>query len=258
MTNMNVTDAIYQQNKGESESGALGSILEWAGNNPPQWDKYKLAAWDIDQLEKVMPFVESHYWSDRESVNVFNVIGTVHPDYIGLSWREFLHQGKRMPVNQDLLQSNPIYYSETQVKQPSMLYISLDGKSWYINGDGNHRTCLARFHFARMNALGRTSEALVHGVTVDDYRVNWRLFDAYQNLQASLLKSKRNHGQIAIKRENFARRDGPGWKLDSYRTQLIFNSNSGEEISLTYEEATELAYLIKNNPVKFFKRWLKR
>ena len=170
---------------------ALGSIVDWARENPPQWDKYTLVAWDLDQLEKVMPFVESHYWSDRESVNVFNVIGTLHPDYIGLSWREFLHQGKRMPVNQDLLRSNPIYYSETQVKQPSMLYISLDGKSWYINGDGNHRTCLARFHFARMNALGLASEALVHGVTVDDYRVNWRLFDAYQSLNNALLKSKK-------------------------------------------------------------------
>jgi hypothetical protein len=151
-----------------------------------------------------------------------------------------------------------MYYSDTAVKQPSMLYISLDGKSWFVNGDGNHRTCLARFHFARMNALGKSSEALVHGVTMDDYRVNWRLYEAYRNLQAALLKSKRNHGQVSVKHENFARRDGPGWKLDSYRTQLVFNSSSGEEVSLDHEQAAELAYLIKNNPITFLKRWLKR
>jgi len=32
--------------------------------------------------------------------------------------------------------------------------VSLNGKHWYVNGDGNHRTCLAKFHFARLSALG--------------------------------------------------------------------------------------------------------
>ena len=35
-------------------------------------------------------FVVSSYWSDQASVNLGDVCGTMHPDYAGLTWREFL------------------------------------------------------------------------------------------------------------------------------------------------------------------------
>lgn len=203
-------------------------ITQWASDNTPYWADKKLEAWDQNKLEQLQPFVKSHYWSDRESINVFAVVGTAHPDYIGLTWNEFLRQGKRMKGNQRLLESNPIYYEETYVKQPSMLYVSIDGSHWYVNGDGNHRTCLARFQFERLNEQGM-AKTMVHGVTVDDYRIDWELYEVYLELQKQLDKSP-NLGRLSSQRTTLSREDSSGWKIDYYETHIKFINDKGEQL----------------------------
>lgn len=217
-------------------------ITDWVRHNRAHWANTRIEAWDDNRLQNLMPFVRSHYWSDRHSVNVFSVVGTAHPDYIGLSWEEFLREGKRMKVNQHLLQTNPQYYFETGVKQPSMLYVSLNGKHWYVNGDGNHRTCLARFHFERMSALGRDpqTQTMVHGVTVDDYRVDWKLVDVFHKLRAVLDRKQGYLGRIEGYRVHIGREDGPAWKIDRYDPTIRYTDAKGGEQILKQEAAQDL------------------
>lgn len=215
-------------------------IAEWAFSSPnkPHWMSAPIEAWDDNRLQSLMPFVRSHYWSDRHSVNVFSVVGTAHPDYIGLTWGEFLRKGKRMKVNQHLLQTNPQYYFDTGVKLPSMLYVSLNGKHWYVNGDGNHRTCLARFHFERLNAMGLDPQTMVHGVTVDDYRVDWKLFDVFTKLRAALDQTRA--GRVEGYRYHRGREDGPAWKIDRYEPQIRYTAPNEQESLLNHDAAHEL------------------
>lgn len=224
-------------------------ITDWVRHNQAHWAGTRIEAWDDNRLLNLMPFVRSHYWSDRHSVNVFSVVGTAHPDYIGLSWEEFLRQGKRMKVNQHLLQANPQYYFETGVKQPSMLYVSLNGKHWYVNGDGNHRTCLARFHFERMSALGSDpqTQTMVHGVTVDDYRVDWKLVDVFQKLRAALDQKRAFLGRIEGYRVHIGREDGPAWKIDRYDPTIRYTDAKGGEQILKQEAAQDLLLELKQS-----------
>ena len=114
-----------------------------------------------------MRFVKETYWQDSASVNIFRVTGTQHDyNYIGLSWIEFLEQGKRMPLNLNWFKTNPDYYHQTNKKIPSMYYQSINGGDMYVGGDGNHRTAICKAFFYL------TGETTIHGVTVTDYRID--------------------------------------------------------------------------------------
>lgn len=230
-------------------------IVEWARKNRPHWSRTVIDRWDDNRMQALMPFVRSHYWSDRHSINVFSVVGTAHPDYAGLTWEHFLQTGKRMPANQALLRTNPQYYFDTEVKHPSMLYVSLNGKHWYVNGDGNHRTCLAKYHFTRPDSGGFGSQTMVHGVTVDDYRIDWRLYDAYLKLKEAVRERKKGES-VEGYRYHVGREDGPAWKIDRYDPKIRFIDGQGLEQLLDHEEArTKLASFGKS--INQFLSWLK-
>jgi hypothetical protein len=216
-------------------------IDDWVKSNRLYWAGQTILPWDEKLLMEVTPFVTSHFWSDRHSINVYSVIGTAHPDYINLSWERFLEAGKRMSINKRLLVSNPGYYLETDVKHPPMQYVSLDGERWYLNGDGNHRTCLARFHFERLNANGIPSKTMIHGVAVDSYRVDWALLELYRRIKRVLQSGRVKHaGHLECTRDHVAREDGPAWKLDSYKPDLRYVQPDGAVMKLDWESATRL------------------
>lgn len=235
----------------------LGAITAWADANPLHWAANKIEAWDDNRLQALMPFVRSHYWSTSHSVNVFSVVGTAHPDYIGLTWDEFLRTGKRMSVNQHLLETSPQYYFDTMVKQPTMLYVSLNGKHWCVNGDGNHRTCLARFHFERMNAAGHPSQTMIHGVTVDDYRVDWRLYDVFMKLQALMDTRQSRPGRVEGFRHHTGREDGPAWKIDRFDPKIRYQPQQGEERLLDLAAAHQLLHELTQRRAGLL-GWLRR
>jgi hypothetical protein len=237
-------------------------IIDWVEKSPPYWADHIIKSWDWDRdnWNEITPFVTSHFWSDRHSLNVYSVIGTAHPDYAGLTWMQFLKSGKRMRGNQLLLQSNPDYYLETAVKHPSLLYVSLDGKDWYVNGDGNHRTCLARFQFERLNEQGDPSQTMLHGVWVDDYRVDWLLFDLYQRIGQILQSGKIKHAKrIECVSKHLSREDGPAWKIDIYLPQLKLINQDGSFVMLDHD-ATRiyLGQLERQLNGGFFLWWLAR
>ena len=219
----------------------IGDIDEWVKSNRLHWAGQTILPWDEKLFLEVAPFVTSHFWSDRHSINVYSVIGTAHPDFVYLSWDQFLATGQRMSFNKRLLHANPGYYLETDVKHPSMLYVSLDGEGWYVNGDGNHRTCLARFHFEQLNANGIPSKTMIHGVTVDSYRVDWALLELYRRIQRALRAGRGKHaGHLECARVHVARENGPAWKLDSYKPFLRYVQADGVVMKLDRESATSL------------------
>lgn len=235
-------------NPSELEPASLRTlpIAIWVEDNRPHWMDDQIETWDDNRLMALMPFVRSHFWSDRHSINVYSVVGTAHPDYQGLTWGQFLAQGRRMRENQRLLQSNPGYYDETTVKAPSMLYVSLDGKHWYVNGDGNHRTCLARFHYQRLDTLGCGAQTMLHGVTVDDYRIDWPTRRAFEGLQR--VRDDGRLRRVEAGHTTLGREDGPGWKLDRFEPWIEVEDKRGRTRRLGFLEAGIYLEEARNRP----------
>ncbi|MDA8119521.1 MAG: hypothetical protein M0Z85_05590 [Gammaproteobacteria bacterium] len=183
-------------------------LLARAQAAPPHWAHTAIEAFPEDRFRRGLPFVDVHEWQACGDINVFTVAGTRHPDYLGLTWLEFLARGKRMPMNHCLWEENPGYYRDDARKLPEMSYISLDGFSWYVDSDGNHRTAIARFDFA---ADTRTQ---LRGVTLSHYRLD----EAFRALfaQASDIVVQRHLGLLRHDNRLIKRDDAAGWKRDQH------------------------------------------
>ncbi len=216
-----------------------GRLLDWVEAHPPHWAEEELEAWDGDVwLGERAAFVASDYWCDAGVLDVMLVAGTDHPEYQGRSWRWFLHHGRRMRRNLALLAENPGYYlARGEAKRPSMYFVSLDGHRWFVHGDGNHRTCIARFFFAM-----RGGGSVLDGVSLRDVRVDRVMWEAYGMLE-ELVRVRRLPYEVRAVREKLERRDGPGWQLERFRVRLeVRDVRTGEvEAVRGLREAEELA-----------------
>lgn len=172
----------------------------------------------VDQvIEKYEPlgevaaqFLLSSYWSDQASINLVDVCGTMHPDYAGMTWREFLSKGRRMEGNLGAFQRNPVYYTDATIRRlPSMHFIRRDGRT-FIGEDGNHRTCIGKLY------LYAQGHAYIHQVTVTEHVVDWTFYDLYCRLDAVAPERWR----LSARRESTHREDGPGWMRDFYETRI--------------------------------------
>jgi len=168
---------------------------------------------DLKELERFAVF---HYWSDSESVNVFQVVGTAHPDYIGYPWIEMLRVGKRMPLNLRLLKENPGYYFEVRKKEPEMHYTKINGKI-YISGEGNHRTSIAKVFFFF------TGDQILHGIRFDELLIDYEAKRLYEEIRRVLLTEGYPVG-IEIVRKNVKREDTAGWKKDYYEISFLLEN----------------------------------
>lgn len=187
--------------------------------DPPHWAGQRLLPWDSDAFREAAAFAIEKYWSGQQSINVFDVVGTQHPDYQGMSWAEFLERGKRMRQNLALQENNPGYYLDDVVKLPTMYYVAIDGSGWYVAGDGNHRTCIARFMFHRM---GRT---MLHGVNVESYRTDRHAMEVFHALREAIA-IKRLPLLVEPFREKISRQDTSGWMRENYMVGILFRDLS--------------------------------
>ncbi len=204
----------------QRNSQAHGSLLEQALSSPPHWASGQIQPWNERLFQDVTPFITDKYWSSGHSINVFTVVGTQHPDYVGMTWLEFLQRGKRMRENLALHQSNRAYYLDTRAKTPPMYYVSLNGLDWYVAGDGNHRTCIARFDFHG------ESHSMLHGVNLEDYRVDWTLYRAYPLIQATIARGE----SVTPVRERVSRSDTAGWMHERYSVRLLLKTRREERL----------------------------
>lgn len=203
-----------------TESRTQASLLAKALARPAHWAGDRLLAFGEASFRALAPFVTRHYWIDAGDVNVFRVIGTRHPDYVGLSWLEFLERGECMPANHALWQQNPGYYLGTAVKLPQMSFISVNGQDWYVDADGNHRTCIARFDF---DWAGRS---VLHGVTLADWRFDTPFAQSFASLRA-LIADRRLPWRVRHVNRALGRDDNAGWKLDRFENRLVVDAVPG-------------------------------
>ncbi len=200
-------------------------FLEQVRKNTPRWAHDIIQRWDDKTFRLAEDFVTHSYWIYQGSINVFRIIGTIDQEYAGMSWLEFLEYGKWMDANIALIEKNPVYY-EHYGTPVGMNFISLDGINWYVNTDGNHRSCLARFYFH----LKGLDNSQLHNVSLNLFHVDWVFFNAYQKLQALLpsLHERGYHGQLHVRRTIVEREDQPGWKMDRFHTVATLTLDVGK------------------------------
>ena len=91
-----------------------------------------------------------------------------------------------------------------------MSYISLDGRHWYVDGDGNHRTAIARFAFR-----ARRWPKPLMGVARTLVDVDREFMALHEELMEVLARQKNAVAPVVCRRPAH-RDDGPGWKRDHY------------------------------------------
>ena len=202
--------------------------------HPPDWAKDTLLDWNDCFPEDKRAFVTLEHWSDLRmsgtGIDVFRVVGTTHPDYVGKTWLDLLTSGKRMTSNLELLSENPGYYRDEFFGKP-MDYLTLDGERFYVGADGNHRTCIARFFLD-----GGPSTAL-ENVEITRYRVDEPFYALYREATAFI-----DQHQLAIRidplRRPVRREDGPGWKVDIHSVVLRWHDlQAGTRAELDLEQS---------------------
>ncbi len=241
------------------------ALLQLAAETAPQWASEVILPFPEKAFQTTQQFAARHYWIAAGSINIFRVVGTQHPDYIGRTWREFLEQGKHMPANHALWEGNPGYYRETAPKKPGMAYVSLDGLDWFVGSAdgpllecGNHRTCIARFIFS---TEGRTT---LHGVTLSDWRVDANFLAAYRAIE-SLIHTQHYGWRVKHKSVLVRREDTAGWHLDHFDNRAVvwFENNPPprgfapkDPNEYTTKDLQHLADLASARPRRF--RWHSR
>ena len=215
----------------------MSDLLDKIKNANPEILNRKIRKWN----DFPFTFVKEKYWQDAGSVNIFRIVGTEHPDYAGLTWLSFLELGKRMYLNLDLFDKNPGYYRETIKKAPSMYYQSIDGGDLYVGGDGNHRTAIAKAAFFL------TGETTLHGVTVTDYRIDWKFKEIYEELTELIVKKRLSYKADIIS-ETVLRDDTAGWMLEKYDLKIkLFDFKKQKTTLLNMQEAKNLISKLKKS-----------
>jgi len=229
----------------EIQSLDLG-LLAKVQQEPPHWASDVIKAWDEERYRQLEAFVTQDYWTDQGSVNVFRVVGTQHRDYQGKTWLEFLETGKRMDLNLELYRKKPGYYQETGRKKPMMYYLTMDGLSYYVGADGNHRTCIARFDYHYRE------QTVLHGVSINHMHVDVEFYQLYQQLK-TVIKERKILVNLEVRRSHKGREDTPGWKLDSYQPQIVYEDV--ETLNTELLDKSDIAEKIRMLSMPARRRW---
>jgi hypothetical protein len=183
-----------------------------------------------EHLEK---FVEVEEYYSSTSIDVFEVVGTNHPNYMGRFWAEMLRVGVRMSnINLPLLKRNPGYYFEKTPKKPPMYYAEVDGKL-YIYGDGNHRTSIAKVLFSY------TGHRELHGVTLHRFFVNHRKIRLIEELK-KVARAKGIFLEIEMERRRVRREDREGFHRDYFQIDVKVVGKSGKSLVIKTDEELRL------------------
>lgn len=176
----------------------------------PEFANHIIEEFDENMFAEMRNFATLEYWCDNDSINVFDVVGTRHPDYQGMSWLDFLQYGKRMVHNLSYFEANPGYYLKDERKFPQMSFIRVNGRT-YVDDDGNHRTCIARFFF-----YFRGDRTNLHGIKLKEYVIDQSVWSIYLHLKNLLNSKKLYHIEVKPRRKKTTRRDVAGWMAEHY------------------------------------------
>jgi len=191
---------------------------------------------DLEQLAGL--FALEKRWADNSSVNVFDVTGSCHPDYIGLSWLEMLDKGKRMPLNIKLLMENPGYYFQDTQKSPTMYYAKI-GKDLFVTSDGNHRTCLAKVLFYYEQRTDLQGVVLEEIIKDSELELVFRQLSETPEIQKTGIR-------IEVQSKHISRMDASGWKSDRYVPVISARNKNFDKIELNAPEALDFLTELKS------------
>lgn len=155
------------------------------------------------------PFRSMLSWAFEASVNIMRISGTQHPDYAGLTWRDFLGKGRRMEGNLKAFRKNPAYYTDIVKRLPGMSLLFVDGKG-YVAEDGNHRTCIGRCFL-----YGKESPYM-HGVNLTEQHTDLRMMALHARLREKLP----GYCTAAPLVREAERDDGPGWATHFFEVRI--------------------------------------
>jgi hypothetical protein len=188
------------------------------------------------------PFRKLVSWCHAGSANIMRIRGTQHPDYIGLTWREFLSKGRRMGANLKEYRQNPEYYTNSGfIRQPGMYISFIDGNG-YVGDDGNHRTCIGRFYLYSLDS------PFMHGLDVTEQHTDMRMFALYSRL----LKILPGYCQALPEAVETRRDDGKGWAVQHYdvRIRIMNVRRNGFEGTFAADELEGGLLPAMRNPIK--------
>lgn len=222
----------------------MENLLEIVSKNKPEFADGIMEPFPAEVQKDINDFSSIHSWNACTSIDINEVVGTEHPDYAGKSWLNLLKNGKRMSINLPLLASNPDYYFQISPKEPPMYFKLVNGKL-YIGGDGNHRTCIAKFFLNYKNAYS------LGGVTIDEYIIDYHFKSVYEKC-VTLIHQKRLPLRYKIIRKPVKRDDGSGWMKEYFDLTAIITNSSTD---VRYEmDAVAMNYFLSESE-SFLSRW---
>lgn len=164
------------------------SLLSWA-STPPSWAHSTILDWKEafpreDELD-VMKFVTAQTFEESVAIDMRLVVGQWE-HYAGQTWLDALCSPQWRPGKMqnaiELADRNPAYYFNGEVKGGIHLS-SVNGRDWYSNTDGNHRTVVAKF-LSDMQFQKTGKYPLVAGVHTHTYEVDWESFSLFRALNS--------------------------------------------------------------------------
>jgi hypothetical protein len=191
---------------------------------------------------KKWPFRKLFSWSCSGSGNIVNISGTQHPDYIGMTWREFLRKGRRMGSNIKEYKQNPAYYTDSGfIRQPGMYIKFIDGKG-YVGDDGNHRTCIGKFF------LYSHPSPYMHGLDFTEQLTDERMYALYTRL----VKLLPGYCLPLPEAVEIKRDDGKGWCAQHFdvRVRITNKRRNDYEGVFTADELEDGLLPAMRNPLK--------
>lgn len=183
-----------------------------------RWAGKRLESFPVPRLFMDF-FIVERRWKGSADVDLERVKGTVHPDYVGMTWGEFLQKGKRMKHNLSMLEANPGYYLDEGHKGPTMSYLVYDGDYW-VYADGNHRTCIGRFY---LDLVGR--ETRLKGVETWEVELDLEVYEKWW-------RSGGVRGPLRVESEIVARDDGPGWMRERFGSRYFIGAKEVDRADL--------------------------
>lgn len=194
-------------------------------------------------------FLCERHWYGNTTININDVNGSNHPDYVNKTWNYVLENAPRIDKNLERLEQKPDYYLSKDKKQPN-----LDFKAIFWKGDdkakfmfpyhnGNHRTAIAK---AFLHCKG-VSE--LHGVTLYKDVYDYELYQAYDFF--NYIPSLERYIRVYVIHEDSAFIDESDYSVLHQKVMLkVTNHRSNVDLLLNAQETYELIEESRINPLR--------
>jgi hypothetical protein len=135
------------------------------------WADNKVKCFEFFKFEKYKNFM-TYTHQFNQNILLRSIVGTAHPDYGDKeTWLSMLFNGKRMEKNLSQYLENPKFY-ENPNRPGKLSYCTLNGSDLYYIENGNHRSTIAKFIFAK------APDKYIEGVDVTHYTIKFDFYDS--------------------------------------------------------------------------------